>query len=156
MGPVLEPGEPTAEESPLAVGEFIGDTELQLDDLLEGAEGRVAGVKVIQNLARGVVLLAISEQAGLAQQGPGLAFGAGLPGDQELQGRQRGPLFAGGRLPVGLPEHGLDHRAAAWVRLVAGGGAMRVILRGAGDQQTREQEEFRAKVHASEGGLRPR
>jgi hypothetical protein len=96
------------------------------------------------------------EEGAAAAIGSGLAFGAGLPGDQEFQGRQRGPLFAGRHLPVGLPEHGLHHRAAAWVRLVAGGGAMRVILRGAGDQQTGEQEEFRAKVHASEGGLRPR
>ena len=84
------------------------------------------------------------------------AFGAGFALDQQLQGRQRGAVFAGGRLAVGLTEHGLDHGPAVRFGRIAGGGAILVVRRGAGDQQAGEQEEFRAKVHASEGGLRPR
>ena len=156
MGAIREPGEPTAEHPAPTFREFVRDPELQFDHFLEVGEGRMARVEVVQDLPRGVVLLAVRQQAGLAQQGLGLAFGAGFAHDEQLQGSQGRALFARRRLAVGLPEHGVDHGLAAGVRLVAGGGPMRVVLRGAGDQQAGEQEEFRAKVHASEGGLRPR
>jgi hypothetical protein len=156
VGAIREPREPAAEQATLAFGQLVRDPELQLHHFLEGGEGRVARVEVVEDLPRRVVLLAVREQAGLAQQGLGFAFGAGLALDEQFQGRQGGALVAGRDQAVGLAQDRGDHGAPGRFGLVAGGGSMRVILRSAGDQQHGKEEGFSAKVHASEGGLRPR
>ena len=162
---VAEPGEPAAELAAFAGGETVRDLELQFHGFAETGEARVARVQVVDQLGRGLELMACRMQAGALEDRDGFGLGAGV-GFADDRPFLDGAAFVAVCGGLGGVVHREQHDGEAGSRgdvvRRAGLEAPRaleadVFRMGDGAEQERDGEEgFSEVVHASGEGSRPR